>query len=318
MIAAAVALFDGPVVGGNDYRVWWQSFFNQQASTSGVGHVNYFKGSELFSNVYDAATTSGVMGARYWASPGFANHATIHTLAGDYLKRTWYAYALSASGQPFSNIYRNDGSTRTWIIGPEGQCPTLALASPRSKMLYGQDGKRWLTAKVLGYSQSCYKPPDHKPVVDTLVSRYSGVSGLSSAQVTALRALIDGTDIPDDLATVLGSVRMERDFHWLLWNDGRRATYYLGHQLNNNISVSGGKHTVFGAIFTSGSRDLDLLFAEGQNNHSCLEPSTRRLHLGSFSPGCTSTHWIALPPDEPDHHFALGPSGFRICNTLGC
>ena len=38
----------------------------------------------------------------------------------------------------------------------------------------------WLTAKVLGYNQTCYKLPDHKPVVDTLFSRYSGVSGLTS------------------------------------------------------------------------------------------------------------------------------------------
>lgn len=318
VIAAAVALFDGPVVNGNDYRTWWQSFFAQQAATSGSGHINYFKGSELFSNVYDAATTIGVMGARYWASPVVANHTTIHNLAGQYLTRTWYAYALSASSQPFSNIYRNVGSTRTWIIGQEGQCPTLAMASPRSKMYYGQDSKRWLTAKILGYNQTCYKLPDHKPVVDFMVSRYSGVSGLTSSQVTALRALINNTTIPSDLATVLGAVRMERDFHWLLWSDGRRATYYLGHQLNNNINVSGGKHTVFTAIFSSSNRDLDLLFAEGKNNHSCLESSTRRIHIGTFSPGCTSTHWITLPPDNPTYHYVLGPSGFRVCSTLAC
>lgn len=318
VIAAAVALFDGPVINGNDYRTWWQSFFAQQAATSGSGHVNYFKGSELFSNVYDAATTIGVMGARYWASPGVANHSTIHSLAATYLKRTWYAYALSASSQPFSNIYRNVGSTRTWIIGQEGQCPTLAMASPRSKMYYGQDSKRWLTAKVLGYNQTCYKLPDHKPVVDTLVGLYSGSSGLTSTEVNTLRALINNTTIPGDLSTVLGAVRMERDFHWLLWNDGRRATFYVGHQLNNNISVSGGKHTVFAAIFSSGSRDLDLLFAEGQNNYSCLETSSRRLHTNAGSSSCSTTHWIALPADEPQHHFVLGPSGFRTCSTLGC
>lgn len=318
VIAAAIALFDGPVINGTDYRTWWPSFFNHQASTSGTGHVNYFKGSELFSNVYDAATTIGVLVARYWAHV-HAN-STIESLAADYLRRTWYAYALGTSPQAFDSIYRDQGSTRTWIAGQTGQCPTLALASPRSKMYYGQDSKRWLTAKILGYNQTCYKLPDHKPIVDYVVSQYSGVSGLSSSEVTSLRALINNTTIPSNLASVLGVVRMERDFHWLLWSDGRRVTYYLGQQLNNNINFSGGKHTVFTAMFDRSTLDLDLLFAEGKNNVSCIDLSSRRVFVDDQSlAGCSSTNWITLPPDNPTHHFVLGPSGWRSCgSTLNC
>jgi hypothetical protein len=317
LVAAAIALFDGPVINGTDYTVWWQSFFNKQAATSGTGHVNYFKGSELFSNVYDSTSTSAVLSARYWAH--IKGYTTVKDLAGAYLRRTWYAWALGTSPQAFDSIYRNVGSTRTYITGQEGQCPTLALASSRSKMYYGSDNKRWFLAKILGYNQTCYKTAVLKSIVDYLVLQYPDVSGLTSTQKTGLQALINNTTIPSDLASVLGVVRMERDFHWLLWSDGRRATYYIGHQLNNNISWSGGKHTVFTAMFDRTTRDLDLLFAEGINNVSCIDPGSRRVFVDDQSlAGCSSTHWITLPPDNPTYHYVLGPSGWRTCSSLNC
>lgn len=316
VIAAAIALFRGPTVGTTDYRTWWQDFFAKQAASSGTGHVNYFKGSELFANVYDAATTIGVINARYWGN--LNNHTQIRDLAGDYLRRTWYGWALGTSPGSWGAIYRNQGTTRTWIAGAQGQCPTLALASPRSKMNYGDtDSKRWLLAKVLGYNQTCYKLPNHKDIVDYVAAQYSGYSALSSAQVTALNGLINTTTIPSDLATVFGSVRMERDYHFLLWSDGRRATFYTGHQLNNNVDWGSGKHTIFTAMYDRTTRDLDILFVEGQSNYSCLDVASRRVYVNANSPSCSTTHYITLPAN-PTYHYVLGPTGWRTCTTLGC
>lgn len=318
VVAAAIALFDGPVVNGTDYRIWWQNFFNQQASTTGSGHINYFKGSELFSNVYDASTTMGVLVARYWAQ--LNNHTTIKNLSADYLRRTWYAWALGTSSQAFTTVWRVQGTTRTQVpVSDPKQCPTLALASPRSKMYYDSDNKRWFLAKILGYNQTCYATADLKSIVNHVVLQYPDVSGLTSAQWTALRALINATTIPGDLASVLGVVRMERDYHWLLWSDGRRATYYLGHQLNNNVKPSGGKHTVFTAIFFPGTKVLDLLFKEDTGNWSCIEPSSRRVFADASQAACpSSTNWITLPPDNPTYHYVLGPNGWRTCSSLNC
>ncbi|HSL83691.1 MAG TPA: DNRLRE domain-containing protein [Thermoanaerobaculia bacterium] len=320
VVAAAIALFDGPIVNGTDYRIWWQNFFNQQASTSGSGHINYFKGSELFSNAYDATTTTGVLAARFWSHVN--GHSTIKSLAADYLRRTWYAWALATSPQAFDSVWRNIGSTREQVaLKYTGQdyCPTLALASPRSSMRYDGDDKRWLLAKVLGYSQTCFVEERMKRVVDYVVGQYPDVSGLTSTERSSLQALINNTTIPGNLSTVLGAVRMERDFHWLLWSDGRRATYYIGHQLNNNINVGAGIHTVYTALFNRSTLDLDLLFAEGKNNVSCIDPGSRRVFVDDQSlSGCSSTHWITLPPDNPTHHFVLGPSGWRTCSSLSC
>jgi hypothetical protein len=320
VVAAAIALFVGPVVNGTDYRIWWQNFFTQQASITGSGHINYFKGSELFSNVYDASTTMGVLVARYWAH--VSNHTTIKSLSADYLRRTWYAWALATSPQAFTTttVWRVQGTTRTQIpVSDPKLCPTVALASPRSRMYYDSDNKRWFLAKILGYNQTCYKTAALKTIVDHVVLQYPDVSGLTSTQWTALRALINSTAIPSDLTSVLGVVRMERDFHWLLWSDGRRASYYIGHQLNNNIKPSGGKETVFTAIFFPSTRVLDLLFKEGTGNWSCIDPSSRRVFADVSSAACpSSTNWITLPPDNPTYHYVLGPSGWRTCSSLNC
>ena len=317
VIAAAAALFDGPVVDGIDYRTWWQDFFNHQASTSGTGNVDYFKGTELFSTVYDGSTVVGVLVARYW---GYLHgHSTIRDAAGAYLKRTWYAWALGTSPTAWDAIYRDVGSTRTYVAGAQKWCPTLAFASPRSKMDYGQDTKRWVLAKMLGYNTNCYIYNNHKPLVSYVVSHYSSASGLTSTELNRLHALINNTTIPSDLGSVLGAVRMRTDFHWLLWDDGRRATYYLGSQLNGNISYSGGKHTIFTSIFDPSTKDVDLLFAEGTGNSSCIDVSSRRIFIDNDGNGtCSSSSWIALPLDEPDYHYVLGPNGLRSCSSLNC
>lgn len=318
LVAAAIALFDGPVIDGTDYRSWWQTFFNRQASMTGTSHVDYFKGSELFSTVYDHISTTSVLVARYWAHRN--GQTAMKDLAAAYLRRTWYAWALSTSPEPLDSVWRNVGTSRQSVtIGDPKLCPTLALASSRSRMDYTSDGKRFVLAKILGYNQTCYTGQVIKSMVGYVVGQYPDVSGLTSTQRTALQALINNTTIPSDLASVLGVVRMERDFHWLLWSDGRRVTYYIGHQLNNNVAWDGGKHTVFTAMFNRTTRDLDLLFVEGINNVSCIDPVSRRIYVDNQSvAGCSSTHWITLPPDNPTHHFVLGPTGWRTCSTLNC
>lgn len=67
VLAAAAALWDAPVVNGFDYRSWWQTFFFNQSTGSGSTNIQYFKGTELFSNVYDSAVVAAVIAANYWS-----------------------------------------------------------------------------------------------------------------------------------------------------------------------------------------------------------------------------------------------------------
>ncbi|HYG64741.1 MAG TPA: DNRLRE domain-containing protein [Thermoanaerobaculia bacterium] len=321
VIAAAVALFDGPIVNGTDYRTWWQDFLDRQASGSGAGNIWHFKGSELFSNVYDAATMTGVLAAHYWAQshPADPAAAAIKTKAQDYLRRTWYAYALSASAVDFTSVYNVQGATTSLVQTNNRNCPVLAMASPRSKTDYNQDSKRWLFGTAAGFSTDCYKSPQVRDVVNYLAAQYSAVFGLTSTEKSQLQALVNNTTIPGSLSTVFGAARMRADFHFLLWSDGRRATFYTGPQLNNNIAVNGGKGTVYTAMYDPATRQLDLLFVLAQSTESCLDSGTRRVYVDDLStPGCGSNHWITLPAANPTYHFVLGPTGWRTCSNLAC
>lgn len=325
VIAAAIALFEGPVVNGTDYRFWWQAFLDRQASPPGspigIGHSRFFKGTELFSNVYDAFTTTGVMAAHYWAytHPGDASSAAITSKAQDYLRRTWYAYALSASPVDFTAIYNVLGTTRNLVHTNNRNCAALAMASSRSRTDYNQDSKRWLFGKAAGFSLDCYKAPNIRDVVNHLAAGHPSVYGLTATQRNEIQALVNHTTVPQSsLSSILGAVRMKTDFHFLLWSDGRRATYYLGPQLNNNIAVKGGKGTVYTAVFDRGTRELELLFELATGTQSCLDSAARRIYVDDSGTGCGSNHWITLPATNPTYHFVLGPNGWRSCSNLAC
>lgn len=318
--AAAIALFEGPTVNGTDYRTWWNTFFDRQASSpssTGSGNVDHFKGSEMFSNVYDDFTTVSVMAAHYW---GWANnHAQVRDKAKTYLRRTFYAWALGTRPEPVARIFdAEDTQNPLFTVNPGLTCPTLLLASPRSKRTYDYGGNRWVLDRVLGYGTSCSGAADVslRDLYTVLRQRYSGVSGLSGLEVTALKNLIGSTTLPSDLDAVLGGLRMRGDYHWMLWDDGRRATFFEGSQLNNNINVSGGKGTVFAAVYEPS--DLTVLFNLTTGSSSCLVASQSRLYIDDpGTPGCSSNDYIDLPTN-PDHHFKLGPGGWEECFSLSC
>lgn len=324
VVAAAIALWDGPTVGSTDYRQWWQSFFNHQATPPGASSpaaVDYFKSTELFSNVYDTGTTSGAMAVHLWAHLQGSGQATLKALADAYLTRTFYAWSLGASNIPFSAVYDVNGSMRTLVNTSNiGTCPTIAVASSRSIREHSADRRRFLLARALGYSSNCYAQIDIKNLVNEMFARWSGVSGLDPGQVTALKALINCkssgcTNPPSDVATVLGAVRMKTKFHWLMWADGRRASFYEGSQLNNN--VSGGKQTVYAAHFDPTPKELELLFAFGQGNQSCVVPSSNQIFVEDTVSGCGSNHVYNMDP-SPTRHYVLGSSGWKTCSTLDC
>jgi hypothetical protein len=320
--AAAIALFEGPTVNGTDYRTWWSSFFSRQAtapSGSGTSNVDYFKGSELFSNVYDDFTTVSVMAAHYW---GWANnYAAVRDPAKTYLKRTFYAWSLGTRTEPVARIFDAEDLQTPLFISPSSYtCATVALASPRSKRTYDYSGSRWVIDQVLGYGKSCNGAADVslRDLYTLLKLKYSGVSGLTSTDVTALKNLIGSTTLPSDLTSVMGGLRMKGNYHWMLWADGRRATFFEGSQLNNNIKVSGGKGTVFATVYTPSNRDLTVLFNLTTGSQSCLVSSQNRLFIDDLgTAGCSSNDYIDFPTN-PTHHFKLGPNGWKVCSSLAC
>jgi hypothetical protein len=306
------------VYAGTDYRNWWIDSLGRQAaapgSPAGTGHSRFFKGTELFSNVYDSDTTTGVMGAHLWAltHPSDPQATTIKNLAKDYLRRTFFAWGLTASLPDFQRAYDVHGTTYSLVQSANYNCPVLAMASPRSRTAFTQDSKRWLLARATGLSSSCYKLPQVRDAVDYMVSQNGSVFGLSAFEATQIRNLVNATSVPGSIGSILGAVRLRTDFHFLLWNDGRRATYWIGGQLNNNTTAS--KGTVFTAFYDRITRNLDLLFIGGSGHSSCLDEPNERVHIGA----CGSTHYLELPNDPPTHHFVLGPNGWRSCSNLSC
>lgn len=174
-----------------------------------------------------------------------------------------------------------------------------------------------MLAKFLGYNQNCDKLANYKPLLDYIAANCCKASGLTYAEVNSLKALINNTSVPGNLSTVFAPARLRRDFHFLLRSDGRRATFFVGDQLNGN--VSGDKATVYTAIFDRGTEVMDILHVTGKGKYACLDVSNRLIRAATSVYSCQfSSVWIPLPQDEPTHHFVWGPTGFRSCSNLAC
>jgi hypothetical protein len=162
VVTAAIGLYRNPtanVVRGmaipvTSYKItyvnWWIWFLAKQIGQTNAqaqsfippgqgftpppdrNNLPYFKGNELFSNIYEASVVTSVIAVRSWAynHQNVAGAASIITLSEKYLKATWLLYSLAA------------GSGPVWTYSLPGRTPVYAPTPPARDTQYRADAPR--------------------------------------------------------------------------------------------------------------------------------------------------------------------------------
>ncbi len=242
MLAHALALWRAPAeysrTTDTDAINWWNNYLDRQTRDVPArfpirGTLQYWKGAELFSNTYDAETTSAVIATLHWATAqlrtviaGTPRHNTLMGLAyrmRRYLRLNWTLYALGAGKgpatkarnrfnysdgpNPFDNV--SDQACHNKYNGPfiplAGMCST-----PQHTCT---DDRGPLLARALGWAHNGPKGTSHMQdlltQVETLPRNQTAFPtenayGLDAGFRGILRRHIDGLPNPgEDTTTML-------------------------------------------------------------------------------------------------------------------
>ncbi|MET0754098.1 MAG: Calx-beta domain-containing protein [Pyrinomonadaceae bacterium] len=127
-IAHAIALWKP--VPGQDSVGWWKTVLDCQTggpcnvSVDIAPKLRYFKGSELFSAIYDGSTTMAVVAVHYWAKKN--NDTVLETKAERYLRATWGSYTLAAGNSYAVRVDIENGDSPDSVPN----CQTNATGTP--------------------------------------------------------------------------------------------------------------------------------------------------------------------------------------------
>jgi hypothetical protein len=200
-VAHAIALWKP--VAGQDAVGWWKTVLDCQTggtcnvSESVAPKIRFFKGSELFSGIYDASTTTAVVAVHYWAKMN--NEPQLEAKAERYLRATWGAYTLAAGNSYALRVdVENDDADgpdsvlncQTNVSGsPFFDGPFISMAGMRtSPSSLCQDGRGPLFNRALNRSVTNNKREflDKKAVAAFLQTNWNGttenVYGLTAAE----------------------------------------------------------------------------------------------------------------------------------------
>lgn len=179
VVAAAIGLFrennarmwnmNSPLTRSSvTYTQWWIDFLGYQSGAKELPtaeaqtkrKLRHFKGSELFSNMYDGPVVTSVVAARYWAARKLTGPPTpsaeiaqaagsIRDYARKYLRANWYIYGLSAGNGPARQIAMPDPLFEYNPFAPLGKDGNpkynghfLAMAGSRSNDNHWIEGER--------------------------------------------------------------------------------------------------------------------------------------------------------------------------------
>lgn len=291
---------------GGDWARWWVDYLGSQldlVNPAPVAKLEYFKGSEMFSNNYDAITVGGVTAAHLWASKSSHPLApTVSSYARQWLRANWYVYALAAGSRPAEGGTRIREWNEQMEPDPNRVSYYVAMSSPRSwPTLYLPTLP--LFGRAAGLPVGGWQPSHEKRVLDLMQGRWTrtdvNLYGLTGAQRSAIRSLIDDEALPADLFSTFSGLRTIRDFHFLIYPNAR-VTVLEGSTPNRNHET-----TIFAARFnnvsgwamiltpwygdTSGAANSCQLFlADGYVE--ATGDFTRRMNL----PGGTLLHHLVL------------------------
>ena len=276
VLAHALTLWRAPSEYGrttdNDALVWWIKYLDCQTRSgsgplkcdvSSPGSLQYWKGAELFSNTYDAETTSAIIAAHVWAAkeyptiPTDSANADRRAKVGQvldrarlYLQLNWRIYALAAGRGPATrqlNRFNYSDGPNPFNDPSQQGChnnyngPFIPLAGMRSTLQHTCTEDRGpMLARALGWGHNGPKGTHH--VKDLLVQAeavnatkaiYTTESAYAIALgvQTMLRRHIDGRQNPgeDTTGTILSflqNVRTGVDYHFV----GARINAVAGNE----------------------------------------------------------------------------------------
>lgn len=233
VLAAAIGLFregSSPMTspgnlgrsGNPTYIKWWNDYLGCQVgaletTNKSLGH---FKGTEIFSSVYDGHTVSAIVAVRYWASFGTntakPNASYIDDYARRYLRANWFVYGLAAGAGPAREMEIPNAAWTYKRFAPlldekEGNPPKyaghfVAMAGSRSNADYMTEGQRSaLFDRAIQYSNKAGKDGTYDLTTsneardqrlllnylnDAWASSGENLYGLTAADRTAFRNLI--------------------------------------------------------------------------------------------------------------------------------
>jgi hypothetical protein len=269
------------------YRNWWvwflasqlgenpRSYFPPEFNPPPIApdtNLNFFKGTEMFSNIYEASVVTSVIAVRYWAHTH--NDTALNDLAKRYLRATWAIYAMAAGKGPVWTFAMGiDTSTGKPIRSPSAtprpgkwefnpaaprkgtgyhiNAPFLALAGMRSKLTghYESDDKFTLFARAIQWPYPAnYENQDQESVLNWLSSRWNALGqpdnlyGLTQADIDSIATLRqDGSNAASFLPW-LGNIRMATTYRIVGW-PGYRASC-MEQNLNGNTP------SMYGVLYT--------------------------------------------------------------------
>jgi zinc transport system permease protein len=333
VIAAATALWAGPEIWGTDYVAWWGELLEAQLDGRGAElpeKLRYFKGSEPFSNTYDAPVSAAVAAVRLWGLRSSDPRAReIAALAGRYLRATVFVYALVAvpsavdtgfrnhRDHPLPNLQRDRGRAQT-------HGPYVALAGARSDPLHwGWDARGPFLARALGIpfaGDPLTQPPEELEatiVLDRLQQLWpegsaDSLYGLRPGDVEALRRLHEHDVLPLQVDEALRGIATIVPFHLVGWsgvrlsvmeenpNSNTQATYAVAYWRDPHWTATG-REAVFLFPFGDSRAGITRGWARFDRSAGTVRASN--------APGST-THAerrveLAVPAEPPLFHLFL-------------
>lgn len=244
-IAAAIALYQGPVYDGHDWRGWWTTYFEAQlglrnGDSSLPNKLRYYSSSESFSKIYWHHNVTSAYAVHYWAKV-LQPDAALASLAERFLRVNFFVQALAAGGGGARAVYKN-GEVAPW------SAPPAAYTGPFVALAAGRTYEGWPRAVDMGFllaratglahgSASSWEAASQRAIVTHVMARWPAAAAVNSYGLDAtdrghLRGLIQAGTVPPSarLNAVLGGIRTMNKLHFLGW-DGVRCTLM---ESNNN------------------------------------------------------------------------------------
>lgn len=199
VVAAAVGLFREPNTFMRNSQItyvdWWITYLSGQTGKTSQPNppgLRFFKGTELFSNIYDAPVVTAIISVRYWAflkrnDPRIDPNkdSKLIDLSLRYLRANWAIYGMAAGSGPAWTYYMDGvtpydpNSPRRSTGGYAYSGHFMALGGTRSKLSHwATDDKAPLFNRAIEewpVSQSNENPPQ-RDVLNLLKTKWNSLS----------------------------------------------------------------------------------------------------------------------------------------------
>lgn len=305
VIAAAIALYKP--VAGFDAPAWWTKFLNCQTGTSCTPEdrrLQYMKGHEIMSPLYDAAVVTAVTAAHYWGTT--RNHAAVRDGARKYLKQTAALYTLAAIPSPAKTyttdiftyasgtcprVYTRTVQTANCQVAANGTLrhngPFIAISGARAGFADVPcyfDGNTLLVRMVQWPNVTrTMESPEQYDVLDFLECKWNettyGVNlfGNDPARRQLLRNHILGSYVPSTLVQIIAPAKFIRGYRFLTWSGGQRMTLLLD---NPNMSTT----PLYGTFVDPATQNARMLYPWPGDNRTAVTRGYGRLTPSSATP----------------------------------